>query len=52
MKLERFCKKYNYKAFTINAFRGSLIESGFQIRRKREGNRIKWQCLISKEEEF
>ena len=47
-----WCKKYNYKAFTINAFRGSLIECGFDIKRKREGTRVKWIAKVSKEEEF
>ena len=47
-----WCKKYNYKAFTINAFRGSLIESGFEIKRKRDGTRTKWLVKISKEEDF
>ena len=47
-----WCKKYNYKAFTINAFRGSLIESGFDIKKKREGSRIKWLVKVSKDEEF
>ena len=47
-----WCKKYNYKAFTINAFRGSLIESGFEIKKKREGSRVRWLVKVSKEEEF
>ena len=47
-----FCKKFNYKVFTINAFRGSLIERDFQIKQKRVGTKIKWLCRISKEEDF
>ena len=46
-----FCKKYNYKPFTINAFKGSLTECGFELAKRQIDRKQKWYCEINKEEE-